>query len=171
VPLQVPAQAPLPVQAVRPARGWAPALSVVHVPSALATSQASQVPVQALSQQVPSAHVVPATHAVVELQACPFLALHAPVASHVPVQRLVGSSKPLSGAQVWSAVQVMQLPEQSVAAQHPPADKSTHWPPQLTLGDGQGAPASPCAVGVSGADGASGRRASPTVRGKSRPET
>jgi hypothetical protein len=50
-PLQVPAQVPVPVHAVRLARGLSPDAMALHVPWEDATSQASHVPVQALSQQ------------------------------------------------------------------------------------------------------------------------
>jgi hypothetical protein len=91
----------------------------VQIPGELAKSQASQDPVQALSQQYWSGEqVVPATHpAATVRQACPRLLLHAPVESHVPAQK-PKSSWPLSAvhappAHVWHA------PEQSLRLRHP----------------------------------------------------
>lgn len=54
-------------------------------------SQASQDPVQALSQQWPSEQNVTPAQSEAAWQACPCVLLHAPVASHVPGQAPVSS--------------------------------------------------------------------------------
>jgi hypothetical protein len=119
--------------------GAEPALKVEQVPGFAARSHASHVPVQALSQQMPSGEqVVPPTQSVaVDWQSWPFFFLQAPEASQVPAHTLFGSSWFLAATQVWSAPQVMQVPVQSEAAQQPTGGGSMHWLPQLTLPEGQ----------------------------------
>ena len=94
--------------ALWPLWGSVPELSVVQVPSAPPTSHASQLPVQALSQQIPSGEqVVPLTQpAATVTQAWPFLLLQVPVASQVPAQRPLGSSALTAETQVWLAEHV-----------------------------------------------------------------
>jgi hypothetical protein len=58
----------------------------VHVPGVVLTSQASQDPMQALLQQVPSAQNNPPAQSVAAWQPWPCLLLHAPVVSQVPGQ-------------------------------------------------------------------------------------
>ncbi len=74
------------MHAVCPVCGVAFVPNVVHVPADVPTSQASQEPLQALSQQYPSAQGNPFAQSEALLQVWPCLLLHAPVASQVPVQ-------------------------------------------------------------------------------------
>lgn len=122
-----------------PLCGAAPALRVLQVPGFAAMSQASHVPVHALSQQTPSGEqVVPVKQSVaVDWQLWPFFFLQTPDASQVPAHTPFGSSWLLAGTQVWSAPQVMQVPVQSDAAQQPAGGVSMHWLPHMTLPEGQ----------------------------------
>jgi len=74
-----------------------------QVPSLPGRSQAIQRAAQAWSQQYPSGlQGDPATQPpVVVPQVWPRLLLQAPVASQVPAQRPLGSSLPITAAQVW----------------------------------------------------------------------
>jgi hypothetical protein len=59
---------------------------VVHMPAGVPRSQASQDPLQALLQQVPSVQNNPPAQSVAAWHAWPCLLLHAPVESQVPGQ-------------------------------------------------------------------------------------
>ncbi len=91
----------------------------VHLPCVAA--QDVHVPVQALSQQNPSTQGNPPAQSELVVQACPCLALHAPVESHVPGHPL-GSSWFLTAVQTLVALHVRQAPAQSLRFTHP-----THW--------------------------------------------
>jgi hypothetical protein len=90
---------------------------VVQVPADVPTLQASQDPVQALSQHTPSAQGKLFTQSDEVLHVCPCLFLHAPVASQVPVQT-VGSSWFFTATHTL-AVQVWHAPEQSLRLVQP----------------------------------------------------
>jgi hypothetical protein len=58
--------------------------------------------------------------------------LQAPLASQVPAQRALGSSIPLTAAQVWVVVlHTMQLPVQSMFVQHPVLGMHVVVPPTV----------------------------------------
>ncbi len=91
----------------------------VHLPCV--TAQDVHFPVQALSQQNPSTQGNPPAQSELAVQACPCLALHAPVESHVPGHPL-GSSRFLTAVQTLVVLHVRQAPAQSLRFTHP-----THW--------------------------------------------
>ena len=120
VPMHVPTHTPLPAQAACPVFG-APDTKV-HVPGV--ALQTSQDPVQARSQQKPSAQVVPATQPpAVVWQVWPRLLLHVPVASHVPghAARSVSSRLTIGRQRPRVAVsaQLKQGPAQVLSQQTP----------------------------------------------------
>jgi hypothetical protein len=114
-PLQVALQGDVPPQ-VWPVRG-----DVVFVHLPCVTAQDVHFPVQALSQQNPSTQGNPPAQSELAVQACPCLALHAPVESHVPGHPL-GSSRFLTAVQTLVVLHVRQAPAQSLRFTHP-----THW--------------------------------------------
>jgi hypothetical protein len=119
-PPQLPAHAPVPPQALCPLWGVSPDASAVQVPRCPYTSQASQDPSQALSQQRPSVQGMPPSQSAAALQVCPLVFLHAPVESQVPAQE-PGSSWPLTAVHT-PLVHVWHAPAQSLLVTHP-----THW--------------------------------------------
>lgn len=90
VPLQLPAQAPVPPHAGWPGRG-AP-LTKPHMP--VVPLQNSQAPLHALLQQTPSAQK-PLKHCEPNVQVCPGLFLQAPVASQLLALLQVSGSSAL----------------------------------------------------------------------------
>jgi hypothetical protein len=127
VPLQVPAQVPLPAQAAWLARG-AP-VTKPQVPGVVPL-QNSQDPLQAVLQQTPSTEQIPPTHSVPPPHGCPSRFLHAPLASQVlvPVQ-LSASAALLTATQVPGLAvltQVRHVPPHATL-QHTPSEQTPLW--------------------------------------------
>jgi hypothetical protein len=127
VPLQVPAQVPLPAQAAWLARG-AP-VTKLQVPGVVPL-QNSQDPLQVVLQQTPSTEQIPPTHSVPPPHGCPSRFLQAPLASQVlvPVQ-LSASSALLTATQVPGLAVLTQVRHCPLHArlQHTPPEQAPLW--------------------------------------------